>query len=98
MSVLAGDEFKSTRFGNNNWYGIDSPVTWFDWDALEAERGAFFRFYSGVVKFRRGHPLLRHTEFLGEGDITWHEDNWDNDDSRFLAFTLHDRHAPPPKP
>lgn len=23
-------------------------------------------------------------------DITWHESNWDNPDSRFLAWTLHD--------
>lgn len=23
-------------------------------------------------------------------DITWHEDNWNNPDSRFLAWTLHD--------
>ena len=27
---------------------------------------------------------------IGSGDITWHEDNWDNPDSRFLAWTLHD--------
>lgn len=27
------------------------------------------------------------------GDITWHEDNWHNDESRFLAFTLHHREA-----
>lgn len=26
-------------------------------------------------------------------DITWHENNWDNDESRFLAFTLHSREA-----
>ncbi|KXZ44609.1 hypothetical protein GPECTOR_64g103 [Gonium pectorale] len=26
-------------------------------------------------------------------DITWHEDNWHNDESRFLAFTLHHREA-----
>ncbi|KAK6246015.1 hypothetical protein SCA6_009105 [Theobroma cacao] len=25
-----------------------------------------------------------------QGDVTWHEDNWDNPDSKFLAFTLHD--------
>ena len=25
-------------------------------------------------------------------DITWHEDNWHNPDSRFLAWTLHDTH------
>jgi len=24
-------------------------------------------------------------------DVTWHEDQWDNPESRFLAFTLHDR-------
>lgn len=24
------------------------------------------------------------------GDITWHEDNWDNLESRFLAWSLHD--------
>lgn len=23
-------------------------------------------------------------------DITWHESNWDNPDSRFLAWTFHD--------
>jgi isoamylase len=28
---------------------------------------------------------------LQPGDITWHEDRWDNPESRFLAFTLHDR-------
>ena len=26
-------------------------------------------------------------------DVTWHEDRWDDPESRFLAFTLHDRHA-----
>lgn len=24
-------------------------------------------------------------------DVTWHEDRWDDPESRFLAFTLHDR-------
>ena len=24
-------------------------------------------------------------------DITWHEDNWANAESRFLAFTIHDK-------
>lgn len=32
-----------------------------------------------------------HLMLCRPGDITWHEDNWDNDDSRFLAFTVHDR-------
>ncbi|KAJ1420148.1 Glycosyl hydrolase, all-beta [Sesbania bispinosa] len=32
-----------------------------------------------------------HFRFFSENDITWHEDNWDNYDSKFLAFTLHDK-------
>ncbi len=45
---------------------------------------------SELIKFRKGHPLLGRAEFLGPNNITWHEDNWDNTDSRYLAFTLHD--------
>lgn len=36
--------------------------------------------------FRVPHPLAVQ-------DITWHEDRWDDPESRFLAFTLHDRCA-----
>ena len=28
--------------------------------------------------------------FFRGSDITWHEDNWDSEESRFLAFTWHD--------
>ncbi len=45
---------------------------------------------SELIKFRKAHPLLGRSEFLRPNDITWHEDNWDNSDSRYLAFTLHD--------
>lgn len=45
---------------------------------------------SELIKFRKAHPLLGRSEFLGPNDITWHEDNWDNTESRYLAFTLHD--------
>ena len=46
---------------------------------------------SGLIKFRRQHPLLGQKDFLSPQDITWHEDNWDNPESKFLAFSLHDR-------
>lgn len=36
-------------------------------------------------------PALRSLH--SPNDITWHEDNWGNDESRFLAFTLHHREA-----
>ncbi|KAK9829065.1 hypothetical protein WJX72_003715 [[Myrmecia] bisecta] len=89
--VLMGDEYAQTRSGNNNWYGHDTTMTRFEWDKLEDERNSFFRFYSGLIKFRRQHPLLGRPDFLTAQDITWHEDNWDNPESKFLAFSLHDR-------
>ena len=33
---------------------------------------------------------MGRTEFLNNGDITWHETAWDDSESKFLAFTLHD--------
>ncbi len=30
---------------------------------------------------------------MTDADITWHENNWDDEESRFLAFTYHDRRA-----
>ena len=92
--ILAGDEYAQTRHGNNNWYGHDSPLTWFDWDGLEGAReDGWFRFYSGLIKFRRESPLLGRGSFMGPEDVTWHEAHWEDESSRFLAFSLHDRDA-----
>ena len=46
---------------------------------------------SQLILFRREHPLLGRAEFLTPEDITWYDDNWEDPESRFLAFTLHDR-------
>lgn len=84
----AGDEYGHTRNGNNNWYGHDTKMTHFDWDTSQDQKD-FFEYYSALIKFRRKCPLLGRDEFLKPGDITWHEDNWSNPSSKFLAFTLH---------
>ena len=88
--VLMGDEYGHTRHGNNNTYGHDNELNNFDWAALEKQRDHYFRYHAGLVKFRKSHPLLGRAEFLNDNDITWHEDNWDNPDSLFLAYQLHD--------
>ena len=91
--VLSGDEYGQTRHGNNNWYGHDNDMTQFDWEALDAAKadGAFYHFYKSIIGFRRSCPLLGRREFMSDGCITWHEDNWDDSSSKFLAFTLHDK-------
>lgn len=87
--ILSGDEYLQSHAGNNNWYGHDGPLTWFNW--ADAERGAagFRRFVGELAALRASHPALGRTTFLTEADVTWHEHDWGNADSRFLAFTLH---------
>jgi isoamylase len=92
--LLAGDEYGQTRHGNNNWYGHDTELTHIRWDLREAaksdEGNGWFRYYTELIKFRKACPLLGRSEFLTPEDVTWHEDRWDDPESRFLAFTLHD--------
>ena len=91
--ILSGDEYGQTRHGNNNWYGHDNDMTQFNWKDLEKakEEDGWYRFYIGMMHFRRQCPLLGRHDFLTHDCITWHEDRWDDPESRFLAFTLHDR-------
>ena len=95
--MSTGDEFGHTRGGNNNWYGHDNAMTHFDW-AVNAEQQAFFDFYSALIHFRKACPLLGRDDFLQPDEITWHEDDWGNEGSKFLAFTLHGACAPLPPP
>ncbi|KAI4375086.1 hypothetical protein MLD38_012996 [Melastoma candidum] len=88
--MLMGDEYGHTRFGNNNSYGHDTSINHFLWTQLDAKKKSHFRFFSEVIRFRKSHASLRNPNFLQKNDITWHEDNWGNPDSKFLAFTLHE--------
>eukprot|EP00897_Mesotaenium_endlicherianum_P008628 jgi/Mesen1/7794/ME000408S06902 len=88
--MLMGDEYGHSRGGNNNSYGHDSALNHFQWNQLEENRGVIFDFFSKAIAFRKSHPLLGRSEFLSDGDVTWHEDQWDNPESRFLSFTLHE--------
>jgi len=87
--LLMGDEYGHTGFGNNNRYGHDNHLNHFLWDRLDGEKeAAFKRFTAELTKFRTAHPLLGRPDFMGEGDITFFEDNWDNAGSHYLAFRL----------
>jgi isoamylase len=89
--MVMGDEVQKTHSGNNNWYGHDSAMTQMDWSPLadaSSPQAGFHRFCSELLKFRSGHPALGTESFVGSGDLVWHESNWDDPESRFLAFTL----------
>ena len=65
------------------------PLNDFQWGKLEKARPDLYRFFAAATRFRRDHPLLGRDRFLGKGDVTWHETNWDDSESKFLAWTLH---------
>lgn len=86
--MVMGDELAWTHYGNNNWYGHDNKMTQLQWAQGDEEKQGLRRFVSELIKFRRSHPALGRAEFLGPNDVVWHENNWDNAESRFLAMTL----------
>ncbi len=68
--LLGGDEFRRTQGGNNNAYCQDNETSWHDWHYLETHR-EIFRFASGMIAFRRAHPVLSKEQFYADADINW---------------------------
>lgn len=92
--ILMGDEYGHTKLGNNNSWGHDSRLNWFQWDTLD-KRKDFFRFYVKAIEFRKSHPVLTRSQFLRENDVRWHgiepgKPDW-GVKSRFIACTLPDQ-------
>ena len=86
----AGDEFLNTQFGNNNPYNQDNEVSWLNWSQLQANQD-IFRFFKGMIGFRKSHPSLCRSRFWRE-DISWYGIGPTVDlspDSRSLSFCLH---------
>jgi glycogen operon protein len=85
----AGDEFLNTQQGNNNPYNQDNEITWLNWDLLERNRD-IFRFFKGMIAFRKAHPSIHRSRFWGD-DISWYGTGPDVDlapYSRSLAYYL----------
>ena len=86
----AGDEFMNTQHGNNNPWNQDNETTWLDWDLLK-NNGDIFRFFKGMIAFRKAHPSLARSRFWRE-DVSWYGVNGQIDLSYWshsLAFCLH---------
>lgn len=91
--IHMGDEYGHTKKGNNNTWCQDNSLNWFQWKKLEKNK-EFYKFYSGLIHFRKDSPLLKQTRFLSDAAIEWHgkvpfEPNWESNNT-FIAFTLKD--------
>lgn len=77
--LLSGDEFGSTKGGNNNSYCQDNPVSWLDWDLLK-ENEDIFQFTRHAIAFRKAHPVFHMSEeprvmdylACGHPDVSYH--------------------------
>ncbi len=92
--LLMGDEYGHSKGGNNNTWGHDSRLNWFQWDTLENNR-ALFNFCKKLIELRKNHKLLHRAQFLKDQDITWHgveqkKPDW-SEHSRLIAFSLVDK-------
>ncbi len=88
--LRAGDEFLQTQGGNNNPYNQDNATSWLDWDRLRAHRDVF-RFFRGLIAFRKAHPSLGRSRFWRH-DVRWYGVGPAVDlshDSHSVAFCLH---------
>lgn len=95
--LLMGDEYGHSRRGNNNSWGQDNDLNWFDWAALEKNQD-FYRFYKGLIHFRKAHShLFQRNAFLTQKDVCWHglepqQPHWQSKEP-LLGFTLFERHS-----
>jgi glycogen operon protein len=86
----AGDEFMNTQHGNNNPWNQDNETTWLNWD-LRARNSDVFRFFKGMIAFRKAHPSLARSRFW-RNDVNWYGVSGPMDLgewSHTIAFCLH---------
>jgi isoamylase len=92
--LLGGDEFRRTQVGNNNAYCQDNETSWYDWSFLEQHR-EIFRFTSGMIAFRRAHPILSKEQFYTDDEIQWFGPqgglpNWTDQKEKQFACLIHE--------
>ncbi len=98
--MLGGDEFARTQRGNNNAYGQDNDIGWFDW-VLASRNSDLVEFFRRTIAFTRRFPVLQRRKFLlgkdldadGIPDLTWFapdgsEPRWQDEAARTLCYQL----------
>ena len=80
----------NTQRGNNNPWNQDNETTWLDWDLLKRNKDVF-RFFKGMIAFRKAHPSLARSRFWRD-DVKWYGVHGQvdlGDWSHTIAFCLH---------
>ena len=96
--LLMGDEVRHTQKGNNNVYGQDNELAWFDRKRAQ-KNGDLLRFVQQLLTLRKSFSVLHAERPLPMGESAEHayvifhgvelgKPSW-GDDVQLLAFTLH---------
>jgi len=96
--LLMGDEVRHTQKGNNNVYGQDNELAWFNWKRAK-KNGDLLRFVQQLTALRKRYSVLHADRPLPMGEhaehayVSFHgvepfKPNW-SEDSLFLSFTFH---------
>jgi len=95
--MTMGDEVRRTQHGNNNAYGHDSELSWFDWTLCD-ENKDLLRFVQKLVRYSESfalfstHTVISVASNNGDATVFWHgtklnQPDW-GENSHTLAFTL----------
>jgi glycogen operon protein len=97
--IVMGDEVRRTQQGNNNAYGQDNEISWFDWSLLarHADIHRFVRLLNERRVLRNAEPERQHLsleQVLRTATTSWHgvklgQPDW-SDSSHSLAFSAED--------
>ncbi len=92
--LLGGDECRRTQGGNNNAYCQDNEISWYDWTQQEGHQEVY-RFTSGMIAFRRAHPILSEERFYRDAEIHWFGPqgglpDWTDSNAKQLACLIHE--------
>jgi len=101
--LSGGDEIGRTQGGNNNAYGQDNEISWFDWPLAPAAR-RLLEFTARLVRLRLDHPVFQRRRFFqgrrihgsAVKDLSWLRpegtemtaEEWSNSFSRGLGLQL----------
>jgi isoamylase len=95
--IAMGDEVARSQLGNNNAYGQDGPISWFDWSQVERQAD-LRRFVQGLIAFRQRRDFVTDLReipleaLLCRQQVRWHgvvpdQPDW-SEDSRSFAVTV----------
>jgi len=104
--LCAGDEICRSQQGNNNAYCQDNPLSWFDWQGMDAEAEQQLAFTQRLLAFKQSHSWIWQPQYIHDAqdangsEILWFNRegeimqpvHWGQHQTRTLGYLVAVRH------